>query len=556
MLKTDTPLKTQKSKKYNMKVEGSKLKMNTHIGYIKNHELIDEVTLTAELLTSLKDKGTESLAIVDTQNPEINNRFKLAIGGEVASIDEKEAQPLCYNFPIISAEALGSSSFKRDYQTKYAYYAGSMAKEISSVDMVIALGKAGFMGAYGSGGVELAKVEQAIDEIQQALPNGPYLINLLHAQPHQEEALVSLFLKKAVKAIEASAFINVSPALVRYRLAGLKKCGHLGVYSENRIIAKVSREEVAKKFMSPADPTIVTQLLAEGTITEEQAQWAKTIPIADDVTAEADSGGHTDGQPFISLLPLMISTRDEVQQTFDYRQKIRIGAAGGIATAISAVGAFQMGADYVVTGSVNQACIEAGTSSYVKEMAAKTTMADVVLAPSADMFEAGSKVQVIKRGTMFPMNAQKLYELYVRYASIDDIPEKERKALETRLFRQDLNTVWELTKEYLLKVDPRQVERASTNPKLKMALIFRWYLGNASYWAIDGNEERKMDMQIWCGKSLGAFNHWVKDTDLKHWRKRNVVTVAHKIMSEAALIMMDNYYTLIKSLIREKERST
>jgi len=527
--------------------------MDINIGYIKNYELLEDEIFTAQFLSSLEDKGVKSLAIIDTKNSEtkdssLENRYKLAIGGELCSKDEKGCQPLCYYVPIITAKVLGSETFRNDYKTKYAYYAGSMAKEISSEEMVIALGKAGYMGAYGSGGVELSKVEQVIDNIKRELPEGPYLINLLHSQNNQarEEALISLFLKKGVRAIEASAFIEISPAIIRYRLAGLKKCDRLGVYSENRVIAKVSREEIAKKFMSPADPKIVTQLLSEGMITNEQAQWAQSIPIADDITAEADSGGHTDGQPLVSLLPLMMSTRDEMQQKFGYRQKIRIGAAGGIATAISAAGAFQMGVDYIVTGSVNQACMEAGTSDYVKEMLAHTAMADVVLAPSADMFESGSKVQVIKKGTMFPMNAQKLYELYVRYASLDDLPEKDRKALEVRLFRQDLNTVWNLVQEYLLKVDPKQIERAKTNAKLKMALIFRWYLGNSSHWAIAGNEERKMDMQIWCGKSMGAFNHWVRDTEMALWTNRRVVTVAHKIMDEAAIIMMKNQCKFMK----------
>ncbi|MCL2287353.1 MAG: PfaD family polyunsaturated fatty acid/polyketide biosynthesis protein [Firmicutes bacterium] len=447
---------------------------------------------------------------------------------------------------IITAKTLGSDSFKKDYKTEYAYYAGSMANGISSAKMAIALGKAGYMCGYGAGGLTLHEVEQAIDKIKQALPDGPCLINLLHSQNDlaREEAMVTLFLEKSVKAVEASAFIEISPALIRYRLAGLKKCDKLGVYSENRIIAKVSREEVARKFMSPPSPAVVAELLAKGIITAQQAEWANQIPVADDVTAEADSGGHTDGQPFISLLPLMISVRDKMQQQFGYSQRIRIGAAGGISTAIAAVGAFQMGADYVVTGSVNQACIEAGTSDYVKKMLANTQMSDVVLAPSADMFESGSKVQVIKKGTMFPMNAQKLYDLYVRHDNIHDLPEKDRKAVETRIFRHDFATVWGFVEEYFSKADPRLLDRAQSNPKLKMALTFRWYLGNSSRWAIKGDEARKMDMQIWCGKSMGAFNRWVENTELEQWDNRTVVKVADKIMNEAATIIMKNYTKL------------
>ena len=449
---------------------------------------------------------------------------------------------------MITAKTLGSEAFKKDYQTKYAYYAGAMANEISSVKMVIALGQAGYLCSYGAGGVPLHKIEQAIDEIKQALPEGPYLVNVLHSPNHlaREEALIDLLLKKSVKAIEASAFIEVSPAIIRYRLAGIKKCEDLGVYSENRVIAKVSREEVAIRFMSPPDSEVVMDLLRKGLITKEQAQLAQEIPVADDITAEADSGGHTDGQPFISLLPMMICLRDKMQQQLGVRQRIRIGAAGGISTSFAVVGAFKMGADYVVTGSVNQGCIEAGTSNYVKEMLAKTAMADVVMAPSADMFELGAKVQVIKKGTMFPMNAGKLYELYAKHGSLEELSEKDKKALETRIFRHDFDTIWRFVEEYFLEADPKQLIRAKDNPKLKMALIFRWYLGNSSRWAIQGEEERKMDFQVWCGKSMGAFNRCVAGTELECWSNREVVKIADKIMNGAAAIIEKDFISLFE----------
>ena len=60
---------------------------------------------------------------------------------------------------------------------------------------------------------------------------------------------------------------------------------------------------------------------------------------------------------------------------------IRVGAAGGISTPESALAAFMMGAAYIVTGSVNQACIEAGASDYSKKLLAQAEMADVIMAP-------------------------------------------------------------------------------------------------------------------------------------------------------------------------------
>ncbi|MDR0468403.1 MAG: PfaD family polyunsaturated fatty acid/polyketide biosynthesis protein [Peptococcaceae bacterium] len=447
----------------------------------------------------------------------------------------------------MDAEKFGSTAFKDAYNIRYAYYAGSMANGISSDKMVIELGKAGYMGAFGSGGLSLDVVEQAIDHIQANLPNGPYLINLLHSNESQEERLISLFLRKSVRAIEASAFIDLSPALIRYRIAGLKKDHDSGVYTENRIVAKISREEVARKFMSPPDPKITATLLEKGLITAEQAMWAKEIPVADDITAEADSGGHTDNGPLVSLLPLIIAVRDEVQRQYGYKHPIRVGAAGGIGTALSAAGAFMMGADYVVTGSVNQACIEAGTSGYVKNMLARVDMADVVMAPSADMFEAGARVQVIKKGTMFPMNAQKLYELFTRHSCLEEIPAQDRKSIENRMFHYDLDTIYDYVKEYFRRVDESQIHRAESNAKYKMALIFRWYLGNSSRWAVAGDMERLMDMQIWCGKSMGAFNRWVQGSELELPENRRVVAVADKIMGEAALITINSYKKFINT---------
>jgi hypothetical protein len=51
--------------------------------------------------------------------------------------------------------------------------------------MVIALGKAGFLGSFGAAGLPPARLEAAIQQIQAALPDGPYAFNLIHS-PHEE----------------------------------------------------------------------------------------------------------------------------------------------------------------------------------------------------------------------------------------------------------------------------------------------------------------------------------------------------------------------------------
>jgi trans-AT polyketide synthase, acyltransferase and oxidoreductase domains len=278
-------------------------------------------------------------------------------------------------------------------------------------------------------------------------------------------------------------------------------------------------------------------LVRQGHLTAEQAALAARIPVAQDVTAEADSGGHTDNRPAITLVPTLLALRDRLQAQYGYEEPLRVGAAGGISTPASAAAAFAMGADYVLTGSVNQACVESGSSDAVREMLAQAEQADTIMAPAADMFEMGVKVQVLKRGTMFAMRAAKLYELYRTCPSLEALPATERSALEKNIFRAPLDEIWEKTRTFFLQRDPAQVPRAESDAKHKMALIFRWYLGLSSRWANAGEPTRKLDYQVWCGPAMGAFNEWTKGSFLEQPRNRRVVTVAFNILYGAAVLL-------------------
>ncbi len=258
--------------------------------------------------------------------------------------------------------------------------------------------------------------------------------------------------------------------------------------------------------------------------------------MADDITVEADSGGHTDNRPLVTLLPVIIQLRDEMQEKHAFAQKIRIGAAGGISTPASALAAFMMVAAYVVTGSVNQACVEAGTSEHVRKLLQTVSSTDVMMAPASDMFEMGVELQVLKPGTLFGPRAKKLYEYYRKYNSIDEIPVEERQKLEKQIFKKPLEEIWQTCIDFFEKRDPQQIERAKNNPKRKMALIFRWYLGLSSNWANTGTPDRKLDYQIWCGPSMGAFNDWTKGTYLENYQNRQVSDVAEQIMQGAVYL--------------------
>lgn len=445
---------------------------------------------------------------------------------------------LLISVPPISLQQLGDHNISTFYGVKYPYMTGAMAQGIASEEMVIALGKASILGSFGAGGLSPSRVETAINKIQQALQQKPYAFNLLHSpsEPTIERCSIDLYLKYQVRIIEASAFLDLTDNIVYYRASGLSLNYANQIDINNKVIAKVSRREVATKFLQPAPIKIIKQLVEQGLITELQAILAETVPMADDITVEADSGGHTDNRPLVCLLPSILELRDEIQNEYRYKTPVRIGVAGGISTPQSALAAFMMGAAYVVTSSVNQSCIEAGTSQYTKELLAQAKMANVMMAPAADMFEMGVKLQVLKRGTLFPLRAQKLYELYKNYNSIEEISAAEREKLERQILKKTVPEVWQETVNYLSQRNPEKLTKAASNPKQKMALIFRWYLGLSSRRSNTGEKGREIDYQIWCGPAMGSFNDCVKESYLSQPKNRHVVEIADQIMTGTAYL--------------------
>ena len=440
--------------------------------------------------------------------------------------------------PPLPLEQLGDSAFRAAHNVRYAYAAGAMANGIASVELVSALGQAGMLGSFGAAGLVPARVEEAIQRIQRALPAGPYAFNLIHSPSEEalERRAVELFLRHAVHTVEASAFLSLTPHIVRYRAAGLSLDQRGAITISNRVIAKISRREVAEPFMRSAPAALLGPLVEAGLISPLQAQLAAQVPMADDITVEADSGGHTDNRPLVCLLPSIIALRDDIQAERGYPQAVRVGAGGGIGTPAATLAAFMMGAAYVVTGSINQACVESGASPHSRRLLAQAAMADVIMAPAADMFELGVKVQLLKRGTFFPMRAQKLYELYQKYGSLEEIAPNEREQLERQIFRKSIAAIWQETEAFFAERDPNQIQRAVDNPKRKMALVFRWYLGLSSRWANSGEPGREMDYQIWCGPSMGAFNDWVRGSYLEAPEERRAADVAVQLLTGAAYL--------------------
>ncbi len=452
-----------------------------------------------------------------------------------------EGSVTCHEGPAIAAwapesraERLGDPSFCEEYGIRYPYVGGSMAKGICSVETVSALGRCGALGFFGAGGLSIPAISDAVDRL---LAEGrPFGANLIHnpSDYRAEKETADLYLKKGLRLIEASAYIDLTPAVVKFALKGVRRDESGKAARMNRIIAKASRIEVAEKFLSPARDSIIDQLLSNGEITAEEARIGREIPVACDVTAEADSGGHTDNRPAPALLSSFMELRSKMQKRSG--ERLRIGFGGGIGTPAAAAAAFAAGSAYIVTGSVNQSCVESGVSDTAKEMLAAASQADTAMAPSADMFEIGAKVQVLKKGTMFAMRAQKLWSLYNSCSRIEDIPAKDLAMIEKSMLKCSIGECWESTKRFFEKSAPEKIEKAEADPRFKMALIFRAYLGQAAGWAVKGVPERKIDFQIWTGPAIGAFNEWCKGTFMESHSGRRTDLTALNLLYGAAVL--------------------
>ena len=473
-----------------------------------------------------------------------DGRVGIGYGGQIGG----DGLPWLATLPALYPEWLGDRSFNEIHRVRFPYVAGAMANGIATTRMVIAMAGAGMLGFFGSAGLSIERVDKALDEIIAALgdplgdPDDATLptwgSNLIHSpnEPRLEEAVVDLYLRRGVRRVSASAYMALTPAVVRYAASGLSVGPDGRIHRRNHLFAKISRPETARRFMMPAPAEILEGLVGRGLLTAEEARLAAHVAVAEDYTVEADSGGHTDNQSLTALFPTIQRLREDILSEYGYQRPIRLGAAGGLGTPAAVAGAFSLGASYVVTGSVNQSAIESGLAEGGKRLLALAGLGDVGMAPAADMFELGVEVQVLKRGTMFGVRAAKLYELYRDYDSLESIPEPMRARLEKEFFQAPVDEIWAQTQAFFERVDPEENERAAREPKHRMALVFRWYLGKSSNWAIQGDPQRKMDYQIWCGPAMGAFNAWVAGSFLEAPENRTVVQIAHNLMEGAAVI--------------------
>ncbi|GAA4894894.1 ACP S-malonyltransferase [Streptomyces coeruleoprunus] len=406
----------------------------------------------------------------------------------------------------VTADTLGADGFRERYGLRRAYLLGGLYGGISGRDMLGAAAKAGLLGFLGTGGLTPAEVEEQLRGLVADLgPGGAFGVNLLyrHGAPEEESALVDTLLRHGVDLVEASGFPLITPALVRFRLKG------------GRIIAKVSRTDVAAEFLAPPPERLVARLVAAGEVTEAEARAAAGRPMADDLCVEADGGWLSSTADLLTLLPAVLRLRDGAALP---GHRVHVGCAGGIGTPEAAAAAFLLGAEFVLTGSVNQCSPEAATSPEVKDILQEAREYDVDTAPWGELFELGVRARYLKRGVFFPARASRLHELWRRHGSVAELDEDTRAQVLDR---------------YLGGERPAATGPGA-DPKAELAELFRGYFTRGLRLAVTGDQRSRVDYLVHCGPSMGAFNQVVAGTDLHPWRARTVEAIADTLMEGAA----------------------
>jgi len=260
----------------------------------------------------------------------VSDQGKVVIGQNTEDQIEGPAEtgslPLAGFSPASSPRQLGDISFCEDHDLRFPYMCGAMANGIASIELVVAATNAGLLASFGAAGLTLPEIENAAKHLTESLGSKPFCFNLIFSpnEKGHEDAVVSLYIKYGIRLVEASAYMKLTLPAVRYRVHGIHRNADGEIETPNRIIAKASRIEVATKWFSPPPEKMLAQLISSGDITEEQATLAAQIPMAQDLTVEADSGGHTDNRPAITLLPTIIALRDRLQKGFNYTMPLRV----------------------------------------------------------------------------------------------------------------------------------------------------------------------------------------------------------------------------------------
>lgn len=422
---------------------------------------------------------------------------------------------------------LGSSDFKTEYDTEFAYVVGGLYHGVSSAAMIRTLNNAGIVGFLGLQGMDLNAGKELLDTALQSVPKERIGTHIVYngLKPEESASALQMIIEYDIRRIEISGFFKPSQELILYRLRGLSYGKNDIPQSAYKMIVYVNNPKVMEEFLKPASEQLIGRLLTQRKITEEEAVIAAKLPICDDICIDNVSSGA--GR--LSWISNLKHYARELSEKYGIKKMVRIGIGGGIGNPEMLALAFLAGADFVTTRSMNQCTAEAETSPQVKDLLQSAAENDFTYAPVEELFEFGEKVSVLKRGTLYPIRALKLYEIYTKYNSIEEISEKEKKLITEKYFHMSFEEMFERAARELT---PAEQRIASEQPKYKMSLIFKGFLKQCLLWAQTGKAGEEINFAVVSGSEMADANRWLKNSGLEEWSTRHVDELAKRMMEE------------------------
>ncbi|WP_408895211.1 ACP S-malonyltransferase [Paenibacillus taichungensis] len=430
---------------------------------------------------------------------------------------------------------LGESSFQQVYDVKLSYMVSFLPKGITSAEMIIKLARSNILGFYGASGLPLDRIEQDLTYINKELGKlQPFGVGILGgAYNSNDQEILKLLLKHKVANLEIQGYKNITPALVQFRAEGLVRDDHGIVSINHRIIAQAKSIEDAEIFLSPAPAYLLEDMVLKGLLSQEKAEWLMNIPMVDDLYVESTITETNRMLDSAVLLPAVIKMRDLRTRSTSW-PRTRIGSAMQIGSPETTGLSFFLGADFVVTRSINQATVEAGLSNMAKSMLDRARDKNSAIVPKVDCFESGEYTMVLHDNMYFAERADLLYRLFYNNDSWYEIDEEERN----RIQELYLGQTFEQVQDNLSAILPKSIlKRAERNGKVAMAHIYYWYLEQAQDLAITGDMRHSGEYHICFDQAAAACNNWLSGTEMETWENRRVDKLAEKLMLEAEMYL-------------------
>ena len=138
--------------------------------------------------------------------------------------------------------------------------------------------------------------------------------------------------------------------------------------------------------------------------------------------------------------------------------------------------------------------------------------------------------------TLIQDRIKKQHEIYSRYESINEIPDKENELLTKKYFKVSFNEVYNSLRG---KLSIEIIKLAEEQPKNKMALIFKELLEQCFDDALKDKNENRVNYQIISTNAIADLNKYLKDTLLMEWKNRKTADIGKKLMVDGEKYLTD-----------------